>query len=307
MTNCTRSGGTESCCASIEVTGGTFYRTYTNTTGVATGEKDPATVSSFRLDKYLVTVGRFRQFVTAWNGGSGYEPAAGSGKHTHLNGGSGLAAVNGGYEPGWVAADDSNLALTTFNLLPGANEGTWTTTAGTQELLPMSRVNWYEAYAFCIWDGGFLPSEAELEYAAAGGSQQREDPWGTFPMGTPNGSVASFNCNYGGNTSTSPSASSACTGTSSGPAAEGTVQGVGLWGQLDLSGNMNEWNLDWYDGFFAYGNPCTDCAQFVTGTNRLKRGGGWDEDQSFLNPWVSRAWTSTFRDDDVGFRCARVP
>ena len=30
---------------------------------------DPATVSNFRLDKYLVTVGRFRQFVSAWNGG----------------------------------------------------------------------------------------------------------------------------------------------------------------------------------------------------------------------------------------------
>jgi len=25
-------------------------------------------VSSFRLDKFLVTVGQFRQFVTAWNG-----------------------------------------------------------------------------------------------------------------------------------------------------------------------------------------------------------------------------------------------
>jgi formylglycine-generating enzyme required for sulfatase activity len=83
MTNCgTGDDGTESCCTSIEVEGGTYYRTYGNDGGGPTGEADPASVSSFRLDKYLVTVGRFRQFVTAWDGGSGldggpgYEPAA---------------------------------------------------------------------------------------------------------------------------------------------------------------------------------------------------------------------------------------
>ena len=31
--------------------------------GGPTGEADPASVSGFRLDKYLVTVGRFRQYV----------------------------------------------------------------------------------------------------------------------------------------------------------------------------------------------------------------------------------------------------
>jgi len=56
----------ESCCTSPEVTGGTFYRTYTNDGSGPTAEADPATVSSFRLDKYDVTVGRFRQFVSAW-------------------------------------------------------------------------------------------------------------------------------------------------------------------------------------------------------------------------------------------------
>ena len=69
---------------------------------VATAEGDPATVSGFRLDKYLVTVGRFRQFVEIWNGGAGYAPSAGSGKHTYLNGGRGLANVasSGTYELG---------------------------------------------------------------------------------------------------------------------------------------------------------------------------------------------------------------
>ena len=34
--------------------------------GGAMGEADPASVSAFRFDEYLVTVGRFRQFVNAW-------------------------------------------------------------------------------------------------------------------------------------------------------------------------------------------------------------------------------------------------
>jgi hypothetical protein len=79
-------------------------------------------VSGFRLDKYLVTVGRFRQFVDAWSGGAGYTPPAGSGKHTHLNGGLGLANNEnpGTYEPGWVGSDDSDIAPTITNLGSGA-------------------------------------------------------------------------------------------------------------------------------------------------------------------------------------------
>jgi hypothetical protein len=70
LTNC--GGSSESCCASLQVPGGTYYRTYTPSGGSPTNEADPASVNAFRLDKYLVTVGRFRQFVTAWNGGAGW-------------------------------------------------------------------------------------------------------------------------------------------------------------------------------------------------------------------------------------------
>src|ERR1019366_8701637 len=46
LTNC---GATsESCCTSLEVPGGTYYRTYTNSGGGAISEADPATVSGFR-------------------------------------------------------------------------------------------------------------------------------------------------------------------------------------------------------------------------------------------------------------------
>jgi formylglycine-generating enzyme len=167
---------------------GTYYRTYTNSGSGPAGEADLAKVSGFRLDKYLVTVGRFRQFVTAWNGGSGWTPPAGSGKHTHLNGGSGLNATGGGYEPGWVSG---NVAATNPNLACQAPYNTWTNTAGSQENLPINCVTWDEAHAFCIWDGGFLPSEAEWEYAAAGGSQRGSIRGGLRPPGRRPASAAS--------------------------------------------------------------------------------------------------------------------
>ena len=134
MTNCGACG--ESCCTSLEVSGGTYFRTYTNSGSGPTGEADPATVSGFRLDKYVVTVGRFRQFVRAWNGGRGWLPPAESGKHIHLHGGRGLenAAVSGTYETGWVASDDGEIQPTDSNLTTQcvvSRVSTWTASVGT--------------------------------------------------------------------------------------------------------------------------------------------------------------------------------
>jgi formylglycine-generating enzyme required for sulfatase activity len=320
MTNCGPGGsGTESCCTSLEVTGGTYFRTYDETDsgfvnppadGGPAGEADPATVSSFRLDKYVVTVGRFRQFVNAvlpLDGGAGWSPSPGSGKHLHLNNGNGLAATGGGYEPGWVASDDSQIAPTNANLVAGypgpgglgtsgAVGATWTALAGSQENLPINEENWYEAYAFCIWDGGFLPSEAEWEYAAAGGSQQREYPWGSTPPGTAN-QYAIYGCLY-------PSMSITCTLASMAPVGT-AILGAGRWGQLDLAGDVWEWNLDWYAAYAA----CTDCADFTLGiAMHALRGGGAAGNSAFLPPpYRDNTEPSDYREDAIGFRCARTP
>jgi formylglycine-generating enzyme len=318
-TNCGVSG--ESCCTSPEVTGGTFYSYYDPLVdggvhlapdGGASDPSGSATVSSFRLDKYEVTVGRFRQFVAAWNGGAGYVPAVGSGKHKYLNGGMGLvnsATPDGGavtYEPGWVASDDTNVDPTSTNLTGMAcANGTWTASASSNENLPINCVEWAEAYAFCIWDGGFLPGHTEWEYAAAGGSEQREYPWGSTAPGTTN-EYAIYGCYY-------PSGSGTCTSTSVAniaPVGKATL-GVGLWGQLDLEGNMLQWTLDW----FGDNQPtCVNCAlltqDVADGLEGLRTVGGaaYGEPAIALNVTYGGYYSdATQRTRYDGIRCARTP
>lgn len=290
----------ESCCTSLEVTGGTFYRTYTNDGGGPTAEADPATVSSFRLDKYEVTVGRFRQFVAAWH--AGWTPPAGSGKHTHVNGGRGLAngELPGTYETGWLPSDGSNVAPTDGNL-GCPSPGTWTSDPGANEQRPINCETWYEAYAFCIWDGGFLPSEAEWEYAAAGGSQQREYPWSSTAPGTAS-QYAIYGCDY-------PSASGTCSNVMSIAPVGTAARGAGRWGQLDLAGNIDEWALD--GDYGAYVNPCADCS-YASPTSSVSsvrglRGGAYYEPESGLLPPTRGLFLQTYRGAFFGLRCARTP
>ncbi len=301
-TNC--GGGSESCCTSLPVAGGTFNRTYTNTGNGATGLADPATVSDFRLDKYLVTVGRFRRFVAAWT--AGWRPVAGSGKHTHLNGGKGLATMGGANERGWMAADTPNVSPTSTNLActgtlypdlaAGSHYDTWTPSAGSQENLPITCANWYEAYAFCIWDGGFLPSEAEFVYAAAGGNEQRQYPWGSANPGV-GYQYAVYACYF-------PSLSGTCTGVANVAPVGTAALGAGKWGHVELAGSLWEWNLDWSG---PYVNPCVDCANLTTGSVRSTQGGNFNTGTSAFPPLRhpdNPADTGAYA---YGMRCARTP
>ena len=306
----------EDCCVSPEVPGGTYDRTYdpvedggpvVAADGAPTGEADPATISGFRLDKYLVTVGRFRQYLNYLTGPTGAPPADGSGIHTHLNGGRGLANSGspGTFETGWNATGWNEEIPTgpgatdtwNVNLTACLTYSTWTPTAGSQENLPMNCVNWFQAYAFCIWDGGFLPSEAEWEYAAAGGSQEREYPWGSTDPGTTN-QYAIYNCLYGGTGGNCASIASMA------PVGTATL-GAGAWGQLDMAGEVFEWNLDWYA---SYVDPCVDCAYLTTASDRVTRGGNYAGITVNL-PASGRSYFDDPTDSDnvIGYRCARAP
>ena len=279
--------------------GGTYDRMYTNSDAGVMAATAPATVSSFRLDEYEVTVGRFRQFVAA--SAAGWVPSPGAGKHAYLNGGQGLAnSGSPGYEPGWIGSDTLQLATTTADWMAllkcEPSFATWTDTPGSHETLPMNCIDWYDAYAFCIWDGGFLPSEAEWEYAAAGGGEQREYPWGSADPGTANLYVIT-DCDY-------PLGSTGCTGFVN-IAPVGTAPlGAGRWGQMDLAGNLSEWTVDWQA---PYVTPCDDCAFAPNYSYREIRGGNFSPGGDDVSPWTRDGDKPATRNSFNGARCARPP
>lgn len=288
----------ESCCASQAVTGGAFFRSYDGAT--YPDQSFPATVTTFNLDKFEVTAGRFRQFVNAWI--AGWRPLVGNGKHNHLNSGGGLAEsdIGGGFESGWDPAWSAGIATTgtawDSNLHAGGFRAAWTTLAATNENLPINYITWYEAYAFCVWDGGFLPSEAEWNYAASGGEQQRPYPWGATAPGT-NASLAVYGCYLNGGGTCSPATANI------GPVGS-IAAGGGRYGQLDLAGNVFEWVLDSTAG---YGPSCNDCAHGGGAELHGARGGGFDSSASGLLTGLRYGRTPGSRDYNLGVRCGRSP
>lgn len=274
----------ESCCTTLAVAAGSFVRSYD---GVGfTDNTATASVSAFHLDAFEITVGRFRKFAGAVV--AGYTPLPGNGKHAHLNGGAGL---NGGTESGWDAAWNAQLTTdaSTWNTNLACGGGaTWTSAAGANERLPITCATWFELYAFCIWDGGFLPTEAEWNYAAAGGSEQRVYPWSSPATST---TIDCTRANY-----------ASCGAVAA--AAGATTAGRGRWGHADLAGNVWERTLD-VDA--NYTTPWIDKALLAGGTDRTLRGGAFVSTPPTKTMYASfrNHAPDTSRDGIVGARCAR--
>ena len=80
--------------------------------------------------------------------------------------------------------------------------------------------------------------------------------------------------------------------------------GAGLWGQLDLGGNVWQWNLDW-DA--TYVDPCTDCADLTAASYREVQGGIFSGTTDGLMPQNRYDGVPANRLNNIGFRCARSP
>lgn len=284
----------DNCCASLSVPGGSYYRSYDGISLGYTSQAFPATVSGFRLDKFEITVGRFREFVNAWV--SGWRPEPGAGKHSYLNAGNGLAATDAGFEGGWNATWSASFpntaaAWSDSSHLACGQYPTWTASpTATGEHKPINCLGWAEAYAFCIWDGGFLPSEAEWNFAAAGGNEQRVYPWSVPANST------TIDCTYADYKS--------CGGNAPVSAGFHSPNGDGKWGHSDLGGSVFEWALDQSRSLTS---TCADCVEIGSSTSRAVRGGAFNDFPSHLLASFRVGNPPDARNNYTGARCARNP
>jgi formylglycine-generating enzyme required for sulfatase activity len=209
-----------------------------------------------------------------------------------------------GYEPGWNTG--WNVALPTTksawdaSVTCNATYATWTPVAGTNERRPINCSSWYDAAAFFIWDGGFLPSEAEWNYAAAGGAEQRTYPWSAaYPPGSSllDGTFAVY-CDAGG---------TSCIWSAENLGSR--PLGVGRYGQFDLASSVNEWVLDWGSSDLYGDTDCVDYAYTTTTsfTHRMHRGGTtWDNRYGLQVGSRSDGGNPGGHGYGQGVRCART-
>lgn len=232
---------------------------------------------AFLIDRYEVTVERFRRF---WDAGHPAPMAV---------------AYPSGPAP-WEGA--------VAEPLDAAADRTCNWGATGREYHPLNCVDWPTAQAFCAWDGnglGRLPTEAEWEFAArqhpgVGLSPDRLYPWG---MDSPVGGCT--RAQWG-----------RCPGEDG-----GATRRVGSFantaGFFDLAGNVWEWTGDLFANYTdptCWGGVMREnprCATNGTGYPSI-RGGSWFSVDAPLLSGASRddAFRPTTRSPIVGFRCART-
>jgi len=141
---------------------------------------------------------------------------------------------------------------------------------GIQALLnhPVVQVSWEDAVAYAEWTGKRLPTEQEWEKAARG-TDGRVFPWGDQE---PTRELCNFGENEGGTT----------------PVGKYSPQGDSSYGCVDMAGNVWEWTASDYDK-----------------SNKVLRGGSWDNYPGDALCAHRGRYPSLNRYNSVGLRCAR--
>jgi formylglycine-generating enzyme required for sulfatase activity len=161
--------------------------------------------------------------------------------------------------------------------------------------LPIERITWFEAKAFCEARGARLPTEAEWEYAARG-PDSLVYPWGNqFNRSLVN--YCDVNCTFSwadrnfndGYKNTAPVGS--------------YLEGKSWVGALDMSGNVWEWVNTIY-GQYPY---ATDDGREAGNDNmsHILRGGSFNNPTDNVRAVYRYHRNPDLVDFDLGFRCVR--
>jgi len=175
---------------------------------------------------------------------------------------------------------------------PGSN-------VGTRGNIPVTHMSWNDAAAFAGWAGKRLPTEAEWEYAARGGLEQRAYPWGDElePGGR-------HMCNvWQGQFPVEDTAADGYAAPC--PVDAFPANGYGL---LSVSGNTWEWCADWFSPSYHVTATRHNPVGPESGVERAMRGGSYLCHKSYCNRYRVAARTKNTPDSattNISFRCVR--
>jgi sulfatase modifying factor 1 len=180
---------------------------------------------------------------------------------------------------------------------PGANwqhpDGPGSTLAGRGDH-PVVEVTWHDAAAYARWAGQRLPSEAEWEYAARGGLDQAAFVWGDAEH--PGGKWM------------------ANIWTGDFPLTPVKTYAPNRYGLYDMSGNVWQWTLDWYQpDYYAHspgvdpgGPPASYAPQEPGVAKKVTRGGSFLCSDCYCGGYRPGSRNKTSPDtalQNTGFRC----
>jgi sulfatase modifying factor 1 len=254
------------------------------------GPVRPVTLRPFSIDKYPVSNELFQTFVEA----TGYRTEA--------------------EKFGWSFVFWSLIPPAKFSVLVRERVlsapwwcqvygATWKSPEGPgsnvlgREKHPVVHVSWNDAAAFAEWSGQRLPTEAEWEYAARGGLEQKLYPWGDKLR--PN---SEHRCNiWQGDFPNNDTGDDGYAGTC--PVDAFPPNGYGI---SSITGNTWEWCADWFTSKFDSSRGGDNPFGPASGTGRVMKGGSFLCHKSYCNRYRVAARTSNTPDSstsNIGFRC----
>ncbi|MBF0419485.1 MAG: SUMF1/EgtB/PvdO family nonheme iron enzyme [Magnetococcales bacterium] len=154
---------------------------------------------------------------------------------------------------------------------------------------PVEQVSWNDVQQFisklnmiqngCLYR---LPTEAEWEYACRSGGQTEK-----YCGGNDFDEIAWYKNNSGGVLH---------------PVGQKKSNSLGIF---DMSGNVDEWVLDWYDDAYYENSASEDPTGPTDGSIKVFRGGGWGNNPVDIRSTIRRHVNAGMQSSHLGFRLVR--